>query len=66
MIYLLKIIHLRIYNEEIHLATKLTDSGTRELLEGILKEEQHIDWKEAPVMSKDKANGNSKLPAGSD
>ena len=41
---------LKIYNEGIHLATKLTDSGTRELLEGILKEEeQHIDWLEAQL-----------------
>jgi len=41
---------LKIYNEGILLATKLTDSGTRELLEGILKEEeQHIDWLEAQL-----------------
>lgn len=41
---------LKIYNDGIHLATKLTDSGTRDLLEGILKEEeQHIDWLEAQL-----------------
>jgi bacterioferritin len=41
---------LKIYNEGIHLSAKLTDSGTRELLEGILKEEeQHIDWLEAQL-----------------
>ena len=41
---------LKIYNEGIHLATKLTDSGTRELLEAILlEEERHIDWLEAQL-----------------
>ena len=41
---------LKIYNEGIHLATKLADSGTRELLEAILlEEEKHIDWLEAQL-----------------
>jgi bacterioferritin len=41
---------LKIYNEGIHLATKLNDSGTRELLEAILlEEEKHIDWLEAQL-----------------
>jgi bacterioferritin len=41
---------LKIYNEGIHLATKLNDSGTRELLEAILlEEERHIDWLEAQL-----------------
>jgi len=41
---------LKIYNEGIHLAIKLTDSGTRELLEAILlDEERHIDWLEAQL-----------------
>ena len=41
---------LKIYNDGIHLAIKLTDSGTRELLEGILlDEERHIDWLEAQL-----------------
>jgi bacterioferritin len=41
---------LKIYNDGIHLAIKLTDSGTRELLEGILlEEERHIDWLEAQL-----------------
>lgn len=41
---------LKIYNDGIHLAIKLTDSGTRELLEGILSEEErHIDWLEAQL-----------------
>jgi bacterioferritin len=41
---------LKIYNDGIHLAIKMTDSGTRELLEGILlEEERHIDWLEAQL-----------------
>jgi bacterioferritin len=36
------------YNEGIKLATELSDNGTREMLESILKdEEDHIDWIEA-------------------
>jgi bacterioferritin len=41
---------LKIYNEGIHMAIKMTDSGTRELLEAILlDEERHIDWLEAQL-----------------
>jgi bacterioferritin len=41
---------LKIYNEGIHLAIKMTDSGTRELLEAILlDEERHIDWLETQL-----------------
>jgi bacterioferritin len=41
---------LKIYNDGIHLAIKLTDSGTRDLLEAILlEEERHIDWLEAQL-----------------
>jgi bacterioferritin len=41
---------LKIYNDGIHLTIKLTDSGTRELLEAILlEEERHIDWLEAQL-----------------
>jgi len=40
----------KIYNDSIHLALKLSDNGTRELLEGILlDEERHIDWIEAQL-----------------
>lgn len=35
----------KIYNEGIHLAVKLNDNGTRDLLEAnLLDEERHIDW----------------------
>ena len=38
------------YNDGIRLAAEVKDSGTRELLEGILKtEEGHIDWIEADL-----------------
>ena len=38
------------YNDAIKLAVELGDNGTRELLEGILKdEEEHIDWIEAQL-----------------
>ena len=38
------------YNESIRLAVEVGDNGTRELLEGILKEEEgHIDWIEAQL-----------------
>jgi len=38
------------YNEGIRLAVELGDNGTRELLEGILTdEEEHIDWIEAQL-----------------
>ncbi len=38
------------YNEAIRLCTELCDSGTRELLEDILKDEEaHIDWIEAQL-----------------
>ncbi len=36
------------YNEAIKLATEMSDNGTREMLESILRdEENHIDWIEA-------------------
>jgi bacterioferritin len=39
---------IQAYNESIKLATELSDNGTREMLESILKdEEDHIDWIEA-------------------
>lgn len=38
------------YNDGIKLATELGDSGSRELMESILKdEEDHIDWIEAQI-----------------
>jgi bacterioferritin len=38
------------YNEAIKLAVELDDNGTRELLEGILGDEEvHIDWIEAQL-----------------
>jgi bacterioferritin len=38
------------YNDGIKLAVEVGDNGTRELLEGILKdEEDHIDWIEAQL-----------------
>jgi bacterioferritin len=38
------------YNEAIKLAVETGDNGTREMLEGILKdEEDHIDWIEAQL-----------------
>jgi len=38
------------YNKGIKLAVELGDNGTRELFEGILKEEEeHIDWLEAQL-----------------
>lgn len=38
------------YNESIRLAVEVSDNGTRELLESILKdEEEHLDWLEAQV-----------------
>ena len=38
------------YNEAIQLAVEVSDNGTREMLEGILKdEENHIDWIEAQL-----------------
>jgi bacterioferritin len=41
---------IKSYNEGIKLSVELGDNGTRELLEGILKdEEDHIDWLEAQV-----------------
>jgi bacterioferritin len=44
----LEIAGLRGYNESIRLATEVGDNGTKELLDGILKEEEeHIDWLEA-------------------
>ena len=40
----------KIYNEGIHLAVKLKDNGTRDLLEAnLLDEERHIDWIEAQL-----------------
>ncbi len=41
---------IRGYNESIRLAGEAADSGTRQLLESILKdEEDHIDWIEAQL-----------------
>jgi len=41
---------IKAYNEAIHLSVELSDNGTREMLEGILKdEEDHIDWIEAQL-----------------
>ncbi len=41
---------IRNYNDSIRLAAEVGDSGTKELLESILKdEEDHIDWIEAQV-----------------
>jgi bacterioferritin len=38
------------YNDGIHIATEVSDAGTRELLEHILKdEEDHVDWLEAQL-----------------
>ena len=40
----------KIYNEGIHLAVKLNDNGTRDiLLANLLDEERHIDWIEAQL-----------------
>jgi bacterioferritin len=39
------------YNEGIRLCVEMTDNGTRELLEGILKdEEEHLDWLDAQLV----------------
>lgn len=41
---------IKAYNEDIRLAVEIGDNGTRELLEGILTdEEEHIDWLEAQL-----------------
>ena len=41
---------IRAYNESIGMAVEAGDNGTRELLEGILKEEEdHLDWIEAQL-----------------
>jgi bacterioferritin len=41
---------VRAYNEGIRMAVEAGDNGTRELLEGILKdEEDHLDWIEAQL-----------------
>lgn len=38
------------YNEDIRLATEVGDNGTREMLQGILQDEEvHIDWIEAQL-----------------
>lgn len=38
------------YNDGIKLATEMSDNGTREMLESILRdEENHIDWIEAQI-----------------
>jgi bacterioferritin len=41
---------IKMYNESVRLAAELSDNGTRELLEDILKdEENHLDWLEAQL-----------------
>jgi bacterioferritin len=41
---------IKAYNDAIKLAVETGDNGTREMLEGILKdEEEHIDWIEAQI-----------------
>ncbi len=41
---------VKAYNEGIHLAVEVSDNGTRELLESVLKDEEaHIDWLEAQL-----------------
>ena len=41
---------VKAYNDGIQLAVEVSDNGTRELLESILKdEEEHIDWLEAQL-----------------
>ena len=41
---------IKAYNEVIKLAVEVSDNGTREMLESILKdEEDHIDWIEAQL-----------------
>lgn len=41
---------VKMYNDAIKQAAELGDNGTREILEGILKEEEdHIDWIEAQL-----------------
>lgn len=41
---------IKFYNEDIHTAGEIGDTGTRELLESILTdEESHIDWIEAQL-----------------
>ena len=41
---------VKAYNDGIRLAVEVSDNGTRELLESILKdEEDHIDWLEAQL-----------------
>jgi bacterioferritin len=41
---------IQAYNDAIKLAVEIGDNGTREILEGILKdEENHIDWIEAQL-----------------
>ena len=41
---------IKAYNDAIKLAVEVGDNGTREMLEGILKdEEDHIDWIEAQL-----------------
>jgi len=41
---------VKAYNEAVDQAAKLKDNGTRELMEGILKEsEEHVDWLETQL-----------------
>ena len=41
---------IKSYNDGIRLAVELADNGSRELMEGILKDEEaHIDWIEAQL-----------------
>lgn len=41
---------VKVYNEAVDFCAKVKDNGSRELLEGILKEsEEHVDWLEAQL-----------------
>ena len=54
------------YNQAIIQATELRDAGTRELMEGILEdEERHLDFEEAH-RGRDRPDGPSRVPCESD